>query len=875
MSLSPARHSSPATSPDFTTAWKRYCTARDAALQHFAQHSRVQVLWRSLTSATDALLAEMAKSTSITLVAVGGYGRGELFPFSDVDVLVLVPEKAPANLDDAIARVLQQLWDMQIPVSHATRTIEETMEAAARDHTIGAALMDARYISGNRTAFQIMKRRLRAEVFGTKPHEFVSAKLSERDYRHNKWGDSRFMLEPNIKEGKGGLRDLHTLAWLGRYCYKISKLSDLVRSDLLTDEEWKHYREAYLFFSTVRAHMHLLRGRADERLTFDLQTRIAALLSFRGKTAQEKAEKFMLRYFQFAREVGTLTRIFCAVLEEENLRTPVARFTHAGLLKLLGEDFTLEKGRLHFAPEVDLLQNPIAVVELFAVAQRHDLDIHARAQLAITRAMPAIARQLPFEGRANQMLLEILTSPKAPDVALRRMNEMGVLGALIPEFGRIAGMMQYDGYHTYTVDEHTLVAVGNLASIESGAWEKDLPLATELAQEVNDRAALYIGMLCHDIAKGTGGRHAEKGEAIVEHIAMRLGLNTASATMASWLVKHHLVLSETAFKRDLDDAKTIEDFVAIVQSPERLRLLLLLTVADIKAVGPSIWNRWKGGLMRDLYHRAMMQMGVGLESRSPQAAVQEELLQQLPPNQLPAAQQMMQQSLPTSFWHRPRDEQLACIESYAAWAKHKTKPALATRHDAFRAVSEVTCCMENSPDLFRILAGVMAWIGASIVSARSMVTADGAMIATLGVQDIEGNSFAEDSARLKPLPGLIEKALQGELDFASELPRRRVLSRGREVAVTPSVFVDNQVSSTATVVEVNARDRLGLLYDMLGALAECRLQVMTAHIATYGKKAVDVFYVKDAYGIKVIHRTKIDQLQKALLAACAIEGKPL
>lgn len=849
-------------------AFSAYLAAREAALTQFSATSRIQILWRSLTEATDALLAEVAAQAKVTLIAVGGYGRGEQFPFSDVDVLVLVPSSAAGAVDAGVASALQQLWDMHIPVSHATRTLEESLDEAKRDATIAAALMDARFIAGNHVAYLALKKRLKQEVMGQNPRAFVAAKLSERDRRHNRWGDSRFMLEPNLKEGKGGLRDLHTLTWLARYCYRVSKVSELMREDLLSAQEWKHYREAYLFFSTVRAHMHLARGRADERLTFDLQIRIAAVLSFPGKTAQERAEKFMLRYFHYARDVGTLTRIFCAVLEEENLRVPTAPFAATSLGKQVGEGFVLEGERLNFAANTRLEEQPTLAVELFYVAQQQGLDIHPRAQLAIARALPVIARQLPFEGKANRLFLEMLLSPKAPETALRRMNEMAVLGALIPEFGRITGMMQYDGYHTYTVDEHTIVAVGNLTTIESGVWQKDMPLATALAEELGDRAPLYLAMLCHDLAKGSGGSHAEKGEAIVARIALRLGLSAAQGELAGWLVKQHLMLSETAFKRDLDDAKTLDDFVAEVQSPERLRLLLLLTVADIKAVGPSIWNRWKGGLMRDLYHRAMARMGVGFAEAAPQSLIQDILCKEVAAEMQQFAQQFMAEQLPASWWHRPREEQIACIHAYAMWQKNSSEPALVISHDVFRAVTEITCCVAYTPTMFRTLAGVMAWMGASIVSARAMLLPSGVMVANLGIQDMGDSSFALEPARLNPMGELIQKASLGLLDFAGELPKRRVISRGREVAVEPSVFIDNQLSATATVVEVNARDRLGLLYDMLGALDACGVQVMTAHIATYGKKAVDVFYVKDAYGIKIIHRAKLAQLQQALLAAC-------
>ena len=844
-----------------------HARARGAAAEAFVRSNRVQPLWRALTHATDQLLSQSMAGAHFTLVAVGGYGRRELFPHSDVDVLLLVPPQAAEKDTKHIVSLLQRFWDMQVAVSHATRTLEEAVAAAKADSTIAASVMDARFVAGDRKLFLALKKRLRQEVWGSNPGGFIAAKLAERDQRHAKWGDSRFMLEPNVKEGKGGLRDLHTLTWLARYCYPVSQATELVREDMLTPQEWRHYRQAYLFFATVRTHLHLLRGRGDDRLTFDMQTRIAERLKFRGRTPQQKAERLMLRYFQFARYVGTITRIFCAMLEEENLRAPTAPFTQENVARSLPDGFVLDAGRLNFAPEIDLSLQPVCVVALFYVAQKNNLDLHPRAQLAISRQLPVLARKLPFEGEANRLFMEILLAPKSPADTLRRMSEMGVLGALVPEFGRITGMMQYDGYHTYTVDEHTLVAVDNLFTLESGALFEQMPIASAVAKDVGDRAPLYLAMLCHDIAKGLGGAHAIKGESIVERMAQRFGLDAAQGQLAAWLVKHHLNLSETAFKRDLDDPQTISDFVALVQSPERLRLLLIVTVADIKAVGPAIWNGWKGSLMRDLYHRAMLQMGVGGGDLPAQDFLRAEVLADTPKALRDAALGLMDQRPPASWWYRPRAEQIATIRAYAGWLKNRERPALSVVHDNFRAVTEVTCCLAYQPQWFRLLAGVMAWVGASIVSARVMVLADGAAMATLGIQDIEGKSFASEEQRLAELPRLMEKALAGALDFAVELPKRRAISRGREVTIAPSVFVDNQVSAQATVIEINARDRLGLLHDMLGAMEACQLQVITAHIATYGQKAVDVFYVKDAYGMKLLHPTKLAAVQQALLAA--------
>ena len=815
-------------------ALSHYTQAREKACAEFTENSRIEPLWRALTDAADELLQEaLPMQSEYTLVAVGGYGRGELFPYSDIDLLVLVPDGASEEMRQQTVSLLHQLWERHGGISHAVRSIGETVEAARNDHTIAAALLDARYVAGNRAAFRALTKHLRDEIWGQDAALFTIAKLAEHDARHAKWGESRFRLEPNVKEGKGGLRDLQTLYWIALYCYGALK-----KCPLLTVAEWREYHQAYKFFAVVRAHMHLLRGRADERLTFDLHTQIAARLHFRGPAVQQKAERMMRRYFQFARTTGALTRIFCAGLEQQQLRPSPLMLNHPVLERPLPEGFAIRGGRLDFATDTVLSEQPAATVALFAVASDYGLTIHPDAYLAIDRAMPVISRRLMFEGTANEHLLQLMLRSKTPEIHLKRMNEAGILGALIPEFERVTGMMQYDGYHTYTVDEHSITAVGNLAAIEQGGWREELPLATQIAREISDRAALYVAMLCHDLAKGTGGAHAEKGEAMVTRIAMRFGLSASQVALAAWLVKHQELLTETAFKRDLDDAHTLTDFVALVQSPERLRLLLLLTVSDVKAVGPSIWNGWKGALMRSLYARAMALMGV-----TPEATLVPVLLLD-------------------RLGHAAR-------HVYGKWQETPLMPAVVVTHDRFQAISEITCCTAATDDCFRMLAGVLAYLGASIVSARIALLEGDAALMTVGIQDIAGNSFADEDERLAGLEALLARAAKGAIDFVRELPKRRKLSRGREVAIMPAVFVDNGLSAEATVIEVNARDRIGLFYDILGALDHCRLQLVSAQLATYGTKAVDVFYVKNAYGHKILHPAKLAEIERHLLAVCA------
>lgn len=828
----PAPHTKqvPARNPRGNSAFTRYIAARAAAVDAFTQSHRIQPLWRALSEATDALLRTGHLPQGAALIAVGGYGRRELFPFSDVDVLILLPEGAAPQQELAVVQLLQALWDQHIPVSHAARSVEETVALAQKDATVCAALMDARLIAGDRRAHLALKRRLRLHVFGHQPRQFVEAKLAERDQRHARYGDSRFMLEPNVKEGKGGLRDMQTLNWLARYCYGSKRATDLMDADIMSRAEWRHYRQAYVFYSTLRAQLHVMRGRADDRLSFDAQPLIATALGFRGATAELRAQRLMLRYFRFTRAVGNMTRMLCATLEEQQLRAQPAPFVQDYVARTLPAYLKLDHGRLNFAEETDLLAQPHAVIGLFAAAQDHGIDIHPRAQQTLSRTLPKMGKRLLLDGESNRLFLSILLSANAPEVTLRRMNETGALPAILPEFGKLSGQMQYDGYHTYTTDEHILVAIGNLRQLEMGNWLAQHPLSTALAKESRDRAVLYVAMLCHDIAKGSGGKHAEAGAGVAQHIALRLGLPAEEAALVGWLVQHHALVSDTSFKRDLDDEQTIEDFVAIVQSPERLRLLLLLTVADIKAVGPRIFNGWKGALMRTLYQRAVAAMGVSA--------------------------------------YRATDDGTQSL--ITQWQQSPDKPVVAIEHDAFRDVTVVRICLATQPRLFTAVAGALSALGASIVSAR-VRQLEIATLCEFHIQDVHGRAFDDDARRLKTLPQLIVGALEGDPAVAKKLAARRVVKSARDVAVRNAVFIDNRVSASASVVEVNARDRVGLLYAMLRAFDECGLQVLTAHINTYGQLAVDVFYVKDSYGHKITHLARQSQLEMALRAAVGEE----
>ena len=548
-------------------------------------------------------IAGPPKDGRIALVAVGGYGRGELAPFSDIDLLALLPGETPPRRRRTIGRALRMLWDLGLNVGHAVRTVDDTIRRARDDMTIRTAILEARFLWGDRSLHRALMRRFDRDVAAVDGAAFVRAKIEERDERHLRLGDSRYALEPNVKEGKGGLRDLHALFWIAKHLYRVKRVSDLVAIGVLTKAELARFRRAADFLTRVRCHLHVVAGRAEERLTFDLQAEIAGRMGFSSARGRHAAERFMKRYFLAARDVGDLTRVFAAAIIEESREEPGRRAGRGGAPEEIG-GFPVEGGRLAAPDRGHFAARPRDLIRIFHVAQAEGIDIHPRTLRAMTRNARRADAALRADPEANRLFVEILTSRKAPDAALRAMNEAGVMGRFLPDFGRVVAQTQHDMYHVYTVDEHSIRAIGVLSAIERGAVADELPLATAVFPKILQRRVLYLAVLLHDIAKGRRGDHSVLGAETADGLAPRLGFSDEETETVSWLVRHHLLMPNVAFRRDPNDPRTIEEFVGIVQSVERLRLLLVLTVADIRAVGPKVWNGWKGQLLRELFHRA-------------------------------------------------------------------------------------------------------------------------------------------------------------------------------------------------------------------------------------------------------------------------------
>ncbi len=844
--------------------------AQKAAHARFERERKIAPLWAGLSAAMDAYIATLVRvdEARFAVMAVGGYGRAQLFPYSDIDVLIVTTD---ADATEAVEAVLYGLWDVGLTVGHAVRSVDEVISTAKDDHTIMASILDMRCIAGNKALGAKCIRRVARELIDSDSLVFVEQKLAERDGRHARALDSRLVLEPNVKEGKGGLRDLHTIWWLARYCYDVRQLQDLTKSAHFTRSDVRHYARALDFLATVRASLHLLSGRAEERLTFDAQLALAQTYHYR-KSGQEAAKRFMKHYFYHATRVGELTRSFCTLLEDEKKRPPSSRITRWFSAPAKMGPFLRDGARLNVTSSKQLRDAPLLMLSLFATAQEEGLDIHPHALKAMHLSLSAFGKKQRSSAETSAVFFGILLSRQQPHITLRRMSEAGLLARVIPEFAGIEGQMQYDRYHTYTVDEHTLKAIESLWMIERGELVDELPIASDIASQVQSRKVLYMAMLTHDIGKGSGNQ-TEHGEVLAALIAKRMHCSDAEVETIAWLVRQHLLMSEVAFKRDLDDPKTIEDFVGVVQSPERLRLLLLITVADIRAVGPQIWNGWKGALLRDLYTRALARMGGSETPILDPVQAKMWLVNQLALHHsgwsAQTALEFVETVAPTVFWTRPRAEQEALAVLYKRF-QASGEASFAVSQNSFHAICELTICMRSQPHMLQQVAGIAALMGASIASAKLMAARDDATWVKLGLQDVRGGAFDADKA-MREFPKLYHKVVSGALDLSPEIVRTRPKASRKQAFSEPArVMMDNSLSATYTVIEVNGTDRIGFLHDIAQTLGANGLVTATAHVATYGTRAVDVFYVKDAYGHKLLHPARRAQVETALMKVLAV-----
>jgi [protein-PII] uridylyltransferase len=853
---------------------ERLCAMHDLAIQALFEFARTY-LYRS---------ENPSEAEHMAVVATGGYGRGLLAPGSDIDLLFLLPYKQTAWGEQIAETILYCLWDMGLKVGHASRSVDECMRQAKADMTIRTALLECRHLFGDRTLTDELVARYAKEVArGTGP-EFVSAKLAEREERLRRAGQSRYLVEPNVKDGKGGLRDLHTLFWIAKYVYGVTEPDEMIARGVFDRGEYQTFRRCEDFLWSVRCHMHFIAGRAEERLSFDVQREIAVRLGYTEHAGLQDVERFMKHYFLIAKDVGDLTAIVCAELEDRHekpapvLNRFVARLRPTRKPKKLREteDFVVDKNRITLADPEAFQRDPINLIRIFRLAQKHGLAFHPDAMHAAARALKRIDASVREDEEANRLFLEILTAESDAEIVLRRMNEVGVLGRFIPEFGRVVAMMQFNMYHHYTVDEHLLRCIGVLADIEA-AVSTEFRFACELMKSIQEehRTALYVALFLHDIAKGRIEDHSIAGARIARKLCPRFGLSPVCTELVAWLIEQHLVMSSVAQSRDLSDRKTIENFAAVVQSLDRMKLLTILTTADIRAVGPGVWNSWKSQLIRTLYDETEPALTGGftqVDRARRVAMAQEEFRAEMkawPADKLSA---YVARHYPAYWLKVDLPHQVAHAEFLSAADQANQKLDTRFAFDASRGVTELTVLAADHPRLLSTIAGACAAAGANIVDAQIYTTTDGLALDTMSVS----REFPEDddeARRAARIADTIEKALRGEMRLP-DVVAKRAAPRGRikAFAIEPQVNVNNAWSNRYTVIEVNGLDRPGLLYELTATLSKLSLNIASAHVATFGERAVDVFYVTDLLGAKIEAPQRQAAIKRALVHLLAAGG---
>ncbi|MDH6263822.1 [protein-PII] uridylyltransferase [Bradyrhizobium sp. BR13661] len=810
----------------------------------------------------------------MAVVATGGYGRGLMAPESDIDLLFILPYKQTAWGEQVAEAILYCLWDMGLKVGHATRSVDESIRQARGDMTIRTAILETRFLTGDQPLYDELVDRFDKEVVQGTASEFVTAKLAEREERHRRGGQSRYLVEPNVKDGKGALRDLHTLFWIAKYVYRVRDTDELVERGVFDAQEYRTFRRCADFLWSVRCNLHFYSGRPEERLSFDLQREIAVRLGYTSHPGMQDVERFMKHYFLVAKEVGNLTAILCAKLEDQQAKpAPVlsrmmARLRPTQMKRRVpdSDDFIVDNNRINVAAPDIFKHDPVNLIRIFRLAQKNNLAFHPDAMRDVTRSLGLINAQMRENPEANRLFMEILTSDNA-EIVLRRMNETGVLGHFIRAFGKIVSMMQFNMYHHYTVDEHLIRCVGFLQDIERGGIE-EFTLASDLMRKIRPehRAVIYITTLLHDIAKGRPEDHSVAGAKVARRLCPRLGFSAADTELVAWLIEEHLTMSTVAQSRDLSDRKTIENFAAVVQSVEQMKLLTILTTADIRGVGPGVWNGWKAQLLRSLYYETEPVLTGGFSEvdrgKRLTAAYAEfrHAFAEWPADELDA---YIARHYP-AYWLKvelPRKIRHARFVRSSEQAGHKL--AINVGFDEVRGVTELTIFAADHPWLLSIIAGACASAGANIVDAQIYTTTDGRALDTISISR-EYDRDEDEGRRATRIGEMIEDVLEGKLRLPEVVARRTVRSKARPFVIEPEVTINNQWSDRYTVIEVSGLDRPGLLYELTTAISKLNLNIASAHVATFGERARDVFYVTDLLGAQINAPTRQAAIKSAL-----------
>ncbi|CAG0974513.1 [protein-PII] uridylyltransferase [Geobacter sp.] len=865
-----------------------------AGSKHFLNHYREEIkaihragasgetVVRNLTAMVDTLIRKLFRSIvrdvvhsgrgreRLTLIAIGGYGRGELNPYSDIDLMFLYSGKDQARVEDIAQKLLYFLWDMKLDVGYSVRTLQDCVEMAAADLTVRTALLDARVLAGSRILFRDFEKVMLTQILTKRSDNFIKEKVAELRKRREKYGSSVYLLEPNVKESEGGLRDLHAALWVAKIKYKVANPRELIVKGVMTEEELAAYHEALSYLWRIRNELHFLSGRKNDQLTFEAQARLAVFFGYQDNGRTLAVEEFMRDYYLHATKVEHISSSLIAACtrREEGALKILGYF----IRRHVGEGFYIIKGELVIPDESMIEKEPARLMKIFEYAQKHGVVISVAVKSLIRRSLHLVNDKFRRNKDVNQSFFAILRSDKDVSETLRLMHHLEFLNRFIPEFSHIHCKVQHDLYHIYTVDIHSLFAVDETLKLLRGEREQELPLLTRLAREVDKRELLLLAVLFHDIGKGEGGSHAEKGADLIPTIARRMGLSREDGERLEFLVRNHLLMAHIAQRRDLHDEKMIIQFVRQMEKSENLKMLYLLSYADIRAVGTDVWTEWKAMLLQELYEKSFNVLERGdfkLEAHSERVKSVKRKALEILGEEYPVAAVKEELKAMTTRHLLSNPPQVIAEHVKILLALDQNKIVTRVAHETEGGYSNLTICTFDVPGLFSMITGVMAANGINILGAQIHTNTNGKVLDILQVNSPQGFVITEES-RWKRVEEDLRQVLAGKVQVADLVAKRQrptLLTERAKPRFSSRVEIDNDVSSDYTVIDIYTHDKVGVLYQITSTLTELGLYIGVSKISTKVDQVADVFYVKDIFGHKITNAERLEEIKNRLVKA--------
>ncbi len=823
-------------------------------------HSRAQFIDQVLIQAFNAHFSDCPQTLS--LVAVGGYGRGELHPASDIDFMLLLKEAETTQTKEKLEQFLLLLWDSKLDIGHSVRTLSECIEEATKDITIVTNLMESRLICGDKNLFDNMISATSADkIWNSK--DFFKAKLDEQTQRHRKFGDTAYNLEPNIKENPGGLRDLQMIGWVAKRHFGACTLHELVDQDFISQPELETLNECQTYLWKIRTHLHYLTGKHEDRMLFDLQKQLAKSFGYEDGKDNLAIEQFMQKYYRTVLELERLNELLLQLFRQKILYTDEQQAPVA-----INKRFHIINDYIAARHENVFTEHPSSLLEIFLIMELHPeiRGVQAHTIRLIREHSHLIDDNFRNSQTAKQLFINIMTQPRGVTHELRRMNRYGILAAYIPAFEQIVGRMQYDLFHAYTVDQHTLFVVRNMRRLSVPAFAHEHPLASGIFHHLEKPELLYLAGLFHDIAKGRGGNHAELGAVDAEEFCLSHGRSAEDSKFTGWLVKKHLLMSMVAQRKDISDPEVIYAFANEMGSLTHLDNLYLLTMCDIRATNPKQWNSWKDNLLSELYHKAAAAIKTGLNN-----PIQREIISQ---ETRTSASRMLNklgvvsEELNTLWLHFPEDYFINHTADEISWHSlilldnKQSLPKINARINQ-REEAEIFIYSEENEKLFTRIASTLEQLGLNIADAKINITSENFAINSFKVLEEDGSSPTEQF-RMAEITDKLNTQLSDEAYNIN--PSNRMPSRAhKNFSVSTEIRFDQLVGNDITVLTIISADRPGLLANIALAFAECEIHIHHAKIATAGEKALDSFYISDKNHNPLLDDSSMEKLKSTLL----------